>query len=86
MLHKHIYFFIAIIYVIVVSALPTGAAEKRGETLEMHHPKGWQFTMPKGDAIKGREVSKHSAATCAMKFVGRNFPPPHHPEALWVRN
>jgi Cu/Ag efflux protein CusF len=51
------------------------AAEKRqpGE-MEMHHPKGWQFTMPKGDAAKGREVFEKFACYVCHEIRGEKFP------------
>jgi Cu/Ag efflux protein CusF len=51
------------------------AAEKRqpGE-MEMHHPKGWQFTMPKGDAAKGREVFEKFACYVCHEVRGEKFP------------
>ncbi|HEY6365380.1 MAG TPA: copper-binding protein [Candidatus Binatia bacterium] len=51
------------------------AAEKRqpGE-VEMHHPKGWQFTMPKGDPTKGREVFEKFACYVCHEIRGEKFP------------
>ena len=51
------------------------AAEKRqaGE-IEMHHPKGWQFTMPKGDAAKGREAFEKFACYVCHEVRGEKFP------------
>jgi Cu/Ag efflux protein CusF len=51
------------------------AAEKRqpGE-MEMHHPKGWQFTMPKGDAAKGREAFEKFACYVCHEVRGEIFP------------
>jgi Cu/Ag efflux protein CusF len=51
------------------------AAEKRqaGE-IEMHHPKGWQFTMPKGDVTKGREVFEKFACYVCHEVRGEKFP------------
>jgi Cu/Ag efflux protein CusF len=51
------------------------AAEKRqpGE-MEMHHPKGWQFTMPKGDPDKGREVFEKFACYVCHEVRGEKFP------------
>ena len=42
---------------------------------EMHHPKGWTFTMPKGDPVKGRAVfDKFSCYSC-HEVRGEKFPP-----------
>ena len=44
------------------------------KTIEMHHPKGWQFTMPKGDAgPRAGRFSKSSAASCAMRVARREI-------------
>lgn len=43
--------------------------------IEMHHPKGWLFTMPKGDSVKGRTVfDKFSCYSC-HEVHGEKFPP-----------
>ena len=43
--------------------------------VEMHHPKGWTFTMPKGDPAKGRAVfDKFSCYSC-HEVRGEKFPP-----------
>jgi len=42
--------------------------------VEMHHPKGWTFTMPKGDPVKGRAVfDKFSCYSC-HEVRGEKFP------------
>jgi Cu/Ag efflux protein CusF len=47
----------------------------RGGEAEMHHPKGWTFTMPKGDPVKGRAVyDKFSCYSC-HEIRGEKFPP-----------
>jgi len=74
MLTKRIYLSIAIICAVAVSALPSIAAEKAGQVLEMHHPKGWQFTMPKGDAAKGREAFEKYACYVCHEVRGEKFP------------
>jgi hypothetical protein len=33
--------------------------------VEMHYPKGWQFTMPKGDPVKGR---------ASLRLLKKEFP------------
>jgi Cu/Ag efflux protein CusF len=43
-------------------------------TIEMHHPKGWQFTMPKGDAAKGREAFEKFACYVCHEIRGEKFP------------
>ena len=48
-------------------------AEKR--EIETHHPKGWQFTMPKGDPAKGREVFEKYVCYICHEVRGEKFPP-----------
>lgn len=50
--------FIAILLpaIISVSVLSWLETQSNAGEAEMHHPKGWQFAMPKGDPAKGREV------------------------------
>ena len=51
------------------------AAEKREPSeMEMHHPKGWQFTMPKGDVSKGREAFEKFACYVCHEVRGETFP------------
>ena len=52
----------------------TPDAEKRqGQT---HHPIGWRFTMPKGDAAKGRAVFEKFECHYCHEVRGENFPSP----------
>ena len=44
------------------------------KTIEMHHPKGWQFTMPKGDAANGREVFEKFGCYVCHEVRGEKFP------------
>ena len=42
--------------------------------VDMHHPKGWTFTMPKGDSVKGRAAfDKFSCYSC-HEVRGEKFP------------
>jgi len=75
MLRKQGYFFIAIICALTSSTIPARAAEKQGQTVEMHHPKGWQFAMPKGDQEKGREVFEKFTCFVCHEVRGEKFPP-----------
>lgn len=60
---------LAIAFLFVLSS-HAGAAE-----IEMHHPKGWAFAMPKGDPVKGRAVfDKFSCYSC-HEVRGEKFPP-----------
>jgi Cu/Ag efflux protein CusF len=57
-------------FFLFVSMFRVEAAE-----IEMHHPKGWTFTMPKGDPVKGRAVfDKFSCYSC-HEVRGEKFPP-----------
>jgi Cu/Ag efflux protein CusF len=50
--------------------------------VEMHHPKGWTFTMPKGDSVKGRAVfDKFSRFSC-HEVRGEKFPAPEKGQAV----
>ena len=58
----------------------TPDAEKRqGQT---HHPIGWRFTFPKGDAAKGKAVFEKFECHYCHEVRGENFPSPteHAPE------
>lgn len=61
--------------IVTSSALFLSAVEKQPQIPEMHHPKGWQFTMPKGDPEKGREVFQKYACYVCHEVRGENFPP-----------
>lgn len=60
------------------------SSERKGHPgeAEMHHPKGWTFTMPKGDAVKGRAVfDKFSCYSC-HEVRGEKFPGPDKGQAV----
>ena len=40
--------------IVTISLLSWSETKSNAGEAEMHHPQGWQFTMPKGDAAKGR--------------------------------
>lgn len=63
--------------VFVVSLHSAGvAAEKAKQTeIEMHHPKGWVFTLPKGDPVKGRAVYEKFSCYSCHEVRGEKFPP-----------
>ena len=69
--------FITILLVAIVTISLLSWLETKGNAgeAEMHHPKGWQFTMPKGDPVKGRVVfDKFSCYSC-HEVRGEKFPP-----------
>ena len=71
MLQKQTYFFICTVLLLTFSV----AAISHAAEAEMHHPKGWTFTMPKGDPVKGRAVfDKFSCYSC-HEVRGEKFPP-----------
>lgn len=52
---------------------PLSAKVKAPET---HHPRGWRFTMPKGDAAKGRAVFEKFECYECHEVRGEKFPYP----------
>ena len=65
------------IFFLLASIARVNAAE-----VEMHHPKGWTFTMPKGDPVKGRAVfDKFSCYSC-HEVRGEKFPAPDKGQAV----
>jgi Cu/Ag efflux protein CusF len=72
---RQVCFFIAIVFAFTSSVITARAAEKKGQIPEMHHPKGWQFTMPGGDQEKGREVFKKYVCYVCHEVRGEEFPP-----------
>lgn len=68
--------FICVVLMVATSAAPIGSAEQKGQEVEMHHPKGWQFTMPRGDPVKGRAAfDKFSCYSC-HEVRGEKFAAP----------
>ncbi|MEX0806933.1 MAG: copper-binding protein [Candidatus Binatia bacterium] len=66
-----------IVFVFMISLLLIAVSEKEAHAgeAEMHHPKGWTFTMPKGDPVKGRALfDKFSCYSC-HEVRGEKFPP-----------
>ena len=62
------------IFVLFVSAFSFAAEKRQAGEIEMHHPKGWQFTMPKGDVAKGREAFEKFACYVCHEVRGEKFP------------
>lgn len=44
--------------------------------IEQHHPRGWRFTMPKGDPAKGRAVFEKFECYYCHEIRGEGFPAP----------
>jgi mono/diheme cytochrome c family protein len=65
----------------IVSTADVFQSVQAGEA-EMHHPKGWTFTMPRGDPVKGRAVfDKFSCYSC-HEVRGEKFPAPDKVQAV----
>jgi Cu/Ag efflux protein CusF len=64
----------AILAICMTSTALLDAAGKSANTIETHQPKGWQFTMPKGDAAKGREAFEKYACYVCHEVRGEKFP------------
>jgi Cu/Ag efflux protein CusF len=59
-----------LVFTFSVVSLSRGAEKKEIET---HHPKDWQFTMPRGDFAKGREVFQKYQCQYCHEIRGENF-------------
>ena len=46
------------------------------QSVETHHSKGWRFTMPKGDAVKGKSVFEKFECYYCHEVRGEGFPAP----------
>lgn len=75
MLRREWYFFTVVVFVFSLFSVGAGWRKANAGEAEMHHPKGWTFTMPKGDPVKGRAVfDKFSCYSC-HDVRGEKFPP-----------
>ena len=54
----------------------TTKTTQASKTADTHHPKGWRFTMPKGDPAKGRTVFEKFECYYCHEVRGENFPSP----------
>jgi Cu/Ag efflux protein CusF len=66
--------FLYIVFAFSASSSSLAAEKREPGEMEMHHPKGWQFTMPKGDPDKGREVFEKFACYVCHEVRGEKFP------------
>jgi Cu/Ag efflux protein CusF/cytochrome c553 len=61
---------------------PTAASKHTTKTMpspkavDTHHPKGWRFTMPKGDPTKGKAVFDRFECYYCHEVRGEQFPAP----------
>ncbi len=75
--------FVAIASSFLILVFPLFASKHTAKTsptparpTETHHPKGWQFTMPKGDPAKGRAVFEKFECHYCHAIRGETFPDP----------
>ena len=61
-----------------IDAAERGAPKSHGavQAAEPHHPRNWRFTMPKGDAAKGRTVFEKFECYYCHRINGEAFPEP----------
>lgn len=73
---KQIEFFICVVLVFAFSMVSFSLAGEKSQPgeIEMHHPKGWRFTMPKGDPDKGREIFEKYVCYVCHEVRGEKFP------------
>jgi Cu/Ag efflux protein CusF len=60
--------------IVTISLLSWLETKNHAGEAEMHHPQGWRFTMPKGDATKGRAVFEKFACYVCHEVRGEKFP------------
>ena len=60
--------------IVTISLLSWLETKSNAGEAEMHHPQGWRFTMPKGDATKGREAFEKFACYVCHEVRGEKFP------------
>ena len=63
------------VFMISLFLLQSGERNARAGEPEMHHPKGWVFTMPKGNPAKGRAVFEKFSCYSCHEVRGEKFPP-----------
>jgi Cu/Ag efflux protein CusF len=69
---------------LLMFTIPTFASKHTAKTaqvptemaVETHHPKGWRFTMPKGDPAKGKAVFEKFECYYCHQLRGEQFPDP----------
>jgi Cu/Ag efflux protein CusF len=53
-----------------------GKATPAAQPVDTHHPKGWRFTMPKGDPVRGKAVFEKFECHYCHEVRGEQFPSP----------
>jgi Cu(I)/Ag(I) efflux system protein CusF len=72
---KQVHTFFAVVFILSLPDIGNAAEKGKQTEVEMHHPKGWQFTLPKGDPVNGRAVfDKFSCYSC-HEVLGEKFSP-----------
>ena len=66
----------ALLYLLASLAVNDAAERGTPQTSESHHPRNWHFTMPKGDAVKGRAVFEKFECYDCHRINGESFPEP----------
>jgi Cu/Ag efflux protein CusF len=59
-----------------VASKHTSNIPSTAPVVETHHPKGWRFTMPKGDPAKGKAVFEKFECYYCHQVRGEQFPDP----------
>lgn len=62
--------------IITISLLSWSETKSTAGEAEMHHPQGWRFTIPKGDAAKGRAAFEKFECYYCHEVRGERFPEP----------
>ena len=75
--NKSVFNSFAVSLFVTVLLLPNTSQEVAyGGEAEMHHPKGWRFTMPKGNPDHGRAVFEKFECYSCHQIKGEDFPFP----------
>jgi Cu/Ag efflux protein CusF len=68
--------FLAFVFPVLASKHGVKTTPPPARDIETHHPKGWQFTMPKGNPEKGRAVFQKFECYYCHEVRGETFPYP----------
>jgi Cu/Ag efflux protein CusF len=68
--------FLSFAFLSLASKHAANATAAAAKALEAHHPKGWQFTMPKGNPTKGRAVFEKFECYYCHEVRTEQFPQP----------
>ncbi len=75
---EHVHPGLFVLLVLIVWLRPSTAGEQPDHDAknQMHHPKEWRFSLPKGDPVKGRKGFARFECYSCHQVVGENFPDP----------